>query len=217
LGPLGAADAHVFTSDKGGILRTSNFRAKVWLPAVRAAGLAPLRPHDLRHTAVALWIAAGANPKEVSVRAGHMSVSFTLDRYGHLFEGHDLELRDRLDNMLAEGLKEAAATGSVVQLRPVTPSQDDGPETAQDNPSNEEGPASHRASPADSGGAPPGTRTPNRCLKRAKRPASRPAAQRRIRPSTRTFTCRDDPLLTAGCRQSVPPVCPSSGTWDRVD
>jgi hypothetical protein len=83
-GPLGSVDAHVFTSDKGATLRTSNFRTKVWLPAVRAAGLAPLRPHDLRHTAVALWIAAGANPKEVSVRAGHTSVSFTLDRYGHL-------------------------------------------------------------------------------------------------------------------------------------
>ena len=150
MGPLGSADAHVFTSDKGGTLRTSNFRAKVWLPAVRAAGLAPLRPHDLRHTAVALWIAAGANPKEVSVRAGHTSVSFTLDRYGHLFEGHDLELRDRLDTMLAEGLKEAA-TGSVVPLRSVTSSHDDGPETAQGNPSNEEDPASHRVLPAGLG------------------------------------------------------------------
>jgi hypothetical protein len=166
MGPLGAADAYVFTSDGGATLRTSNFRAKVWLPAVRAAGAAPLRPHDLRHTAVALWIAAGANPKEVSVRAGHTSVSFTLDRYGHLFEGHDLELRDRLDAMLAEGLKKAAAS-SVVQLRSVATSQDDGPGTAQGNPSNEEDPALHRVSPADSGGAPPGTRTPNRCLKRA--------------------------------------------------
>jgi hypothetical protein len=116
---------------------------------------------------VALWIAAGANPKEVSVRAGHTSVAFTLDRYGHLFEGHDLELRYRLDTMLAEGLKEAAATGSVVPLRSVTPSQDDGPETAQGNPSNEEDPAVHRVSPAGLEGAPPGTRTPNRCLKRA--------------------------------------------------
>jgi integrase len=94
LGLVGPADAYVFTAEKGGVLRTSNFRIKVWLPAVRAAGLAPLRPHDLRHTAVALWIAAGANPKEVSVRAGHTSVSFTLDRYGHLFPGHDTELRD---------------------------------------------------------------------------------------------------------------------------
>jgi integrase len=40
-----------------------------------------LRIHDLRHTAVALWIAAGAGPKEVATRAGHTSVSFTLDRF----------------------------------------------------------------------------------------------------------------------------------------
>jgi integrase len=100
-------------SYSSGVLRTSNFRVKVWLPAVRAAGLAPLRPHDLRHTAVALWIAAGANPKEVSVRAGHTSVSFTLDRYGHLFPGHDAELRDRLDAMHAEGLQQSVG-GAVI-------------------------------------------------------------------------------------------------------
>jgi len=115
LGPVGEADAWVFTADKGGVLRPSNFRVKVWLPAIRAAGLAPLRPHDLRHTAVALWIAAGANPKEVSVRAGHTSVAFTLDRYGHLFPGHDEELRDRLDAMHAQGLQ-AVPGGAVVEL-----------------------------------------------------------------------------------------------------
>jgi integrase len=115
LGPVGEADAWVFTADKGGVLRPSNFRVKVWRPAVRTAGLAPLRPHDLRHTAVALWIAAGANPKEVSVRAGHTSVAFTLDRYGHLFEGHDDELRDRLDVMHAQGLW-GAPGGELVEL-----------------------------------------------------------------------------------------------------
>ena len=40
-------------------------------------GLEGLRIHDLRHTAVALWIAAGAGPKDVATRAGHTSVSFT--------------------------------------------------------------------------------------------------------------------------------------------
>jgi integrase len=99
LGPVGETDAWVFTADKGGVLRPSNLRVKVWLPAIRAAGLAPLRPHDLRHTAVALWIAAGANPKEVSVRAGHTSVAFTLDRYGHLFPEADTALRARLDSL----------------------------------------------------------------------------------------------------------------------
>jgi hypothetical protein len=39
------------------------------------------------------------------VRAGHTSVAFTLDRYGHLFPGHDEELRDRLDAMHAQGLQ----------------------------------------------------------------------------------------------------------------
>jgi hypothetical protein len=68
--------------------------------------------------------------------------------------------------MLAEGLKEAAATESVVPLRSVTPSQD-GPETAQGNSSNKEDPTVHRGLTCGLGGAPPGTRTPNRCLKRA--------------------------------------------------
>jgi integrase len=117
MGSVGPADAHVFTAERGGVLRTSNFRTKAWLPAVRAAGLEPLRPHDLRHTAVALWIVAGANPKEVAVRAGHTSVSFTLDRYGHLFEGHDAELRDRLGAMHAVGLQ-GAAEGSVLDFQP---------------------------------------------------------------------------------------------------
>ena len=46
---------------------------------------------------MALWIAAGASPKEVAVRAGHTSTSFVLDRYGHLFPESDAALRDRLD------------------------------------------------------------------------------------------------------------------------
>jgi integrase len=78
-------------------LRVTLFRHRFWLPATRAAGLGGLRIHDLRHTAVALWIAAGANPKEVAARAGHASVSFTLDRYGHLYPEADLTLRERLD------------------------------------------------------------------------------------------------------------------------
>ena len=49
------------------------------------------------HTFVALWIAAGANPKEVSVRAGHSSVALTLDRHGHLYEDLQDEIPDRLD------------------------------------------------------------------------------------------------------------------------
>jgi hypothetical protein len=42
-------------------------------------------------------------------------VTFTLDRYGHLFEGHDDELRERLDAMHAQGLQ-AVPGGTVVEL-----------------------------------------------------------------------------------------------------
>jgi integrase len=87
----------VFAGPQGGALRVTLFRRRFWLPAVTAAGLDGLRIHDLRHTAAALWIAAGANPKEVAASAGHASVSFTLDRYGHLYPEADLNLRERLD------------------------------------------------------------------------------------------------------------------------
>jgi hypothetical protein len=105
----------VFTAPQGGPLRVTAFRARVWRPATRMAGLDGLRIHDLRHKAVALWIAAGANPKEVAARAGHASVSFTLDRYGHLYPEADSALRDRLDALY--GTAQSAPDGTVVRLR----------------------------------------------------------------------------------------------------
>ncbi len=66
-------------------------------PAVDAAELAPLRIHDLRHTAVSLWIADGADPKRVAALAGHTSVVVVLDRYGHLYPEQDEELMERLE------------------------------------------------------------------------------------------------------------------------
>lgn len=96
----------VFTAPDGGPVQLNLWRQRFWVPAVREAGLVHLRPHDLRHTAVALWIAAGANPKEVATRAGHSSVSFALDRYGHLFPGSEQKLNDALD-ALADAARSA--------------------------------------------------------------------------------------------------------------
>ncbi len=100
----------VFTAPEGGPVQLNVWRRRFWAPAVRDAGLGHLRPHDLRHTAVALWIAAGANPKEVAARAGHTSVSFTLDRYGHLLPGSEQRLNDALD-ALAEEARGPSADG----------------------------------------------------------------------------------------------------------
>ena len=67
------------------------------------AGLAPLRPHDLRHTAVALWIAAGASAHEIARRAGHTSSSVVLDRYGHLLPTAEDRVTDALDDLARAG------------------------------------------------------------------------------------------------------------------
>jgi hypothetical protein len=53
-------------------------------------------------------------PKEVAARAGHASVSLTLDRYGHLYPGADTALRDRLDALYVPGGQ--AGPGMVIEL-----------------------------------------------------------------------------------------------------
>lgn len=93
-------NAFAFPAPQGGGLRVNSWRRRFWRPAVDRAGLTPLRPHDMRHTAVALWIAAGASPLEVTRRAGHTSTSFTLDQYGHLFPAGDEVLRSRLEGLM---------------------------------------------------------------------------------------------------------------------
>jgi integrase len=129
----GDPESFVFTAPQGGPLRVTGFRARVWRPATRAAGLDGLRIHDLRHTAVALWIAAGANPKEVAARAGHASVSFTLDRYGHLYPEADTALRDRLDALYGNAHPTLDATVVRLARRPGR-----GPSVAPGGPGNDE-------------------------------------------------------------------------------
>jgi integrase len=100
------------TAPEGGPLRLAAFRSRAWRPAVERAGLVPLRVQDLRHTAVALWVAAGASPKEVAARAGHTSVRTVLDVYGGLYPEQDQALVARLDELHAAG--QAGAQGAAV-------------------------------------------------------------------------------------------------------
>jgi integrase len=90
-------DAFVFTGSDGAPIRAGSFRARFWKPATDRADLVGLRMHDLRHTAVSLWIAHGASAKQVQVWAGHRSVATVFDRYGHLFPGGEDPVMDSLD------------------------------------------------------------------------------------------------------------------------
>jgi integrase len=92
------------TAPRGGPLRKDNFRRRARLPAVAAAGLDGLRVHDLRHSHVALLIAQGAHPKVIEIRLGHASISITLDRYGHLFDGLNEAAADALDDAYGDSV-----------------------------------------------------------------------------------------------------------------
>ncbi len=106
----------LFQAPKGGPIRINGFRQRFWQPAVAQAGLDDLTMHGLRHTAVAMWIFAGASPTEVAQRAGHRSVVTVLDRYGHLFPSTEQRLNDKLDALYSAAADEAAATGHVINL-----------------------------------------------------------------------------------------------------
>jgi len=107
-----AADGLVFPAPEGGYLRLENFRKRAWNPAIAAAGVAPLRLHDLRHTCASLAIAAGADVKVLQRMMGHASAALTLDRYGHLMPGQARSVADRLDEMarLARPVPDAPVT-----------------------------------------------------------------------------------------------------------
>lgn len=77
-----------------------SFGPTVLRPAVLRAGLDDITFHGLRHSFVAIMVAAGCNVREVSEWAGHNSVAFTLTRYGGLFEDGSDEAVDRLDALL---------------------------------------------------------------------------------------------------------------------
>lgn len=95
----------VFTSTEGTPLRRTNFRRRTWLPAVAATVGQPMRFHDLRHTHAALLIAQGEHPKVIQDRLGHASIRTTLDTYGHLVEGLDRGVADRLEKAGAPSLR----------------------------------------------------------------------------------------------------------------
>jgi integrase len=67
-----------------------------------ASTVARIRLHDLRHTWASLALAAGINPKVVSERLGHATVSFTLDTYSHVMPGLQEDAAARVAALLRD-------------------------------------------------------------------------------------------------------------------
>ena len=86
----------------GGGMNHFNFRGRVFLPALRRAGLRRVRVHDLRHSCASNWLASGSPLPEVSRALGHASPLITMGTYAHAVQlSAGNTLADRAEAFLA--------------------------------------------------------------------------------------------------------------------
>jgi len=103
----------IFSSAKGGVLRRSTFRSRVWVRSLESLEMGEyvvdkrgkhfkpaFRIHDLRHAAASFAIDSGATVHAVQKMLGHSSPTITLERYTHLFASRDETLADHLDGAI---------------------------------------------------------------------------------------------------------------------
>lgn len=88
-------EGHVFTDGEGAPVRPDYLPVRLRRLA-RAAGVRPIRFHDLRHTYATVALEAGEHPKVVSERLGHSSVAITLDTYSHVSQRIASEAASRI-------------------------------------------------------------------------------------------------------------------------
>ena len=85
----------VFTRENGVLVHPDTM--SFWFERhVRAAGVPPIRFHDLRHTHASLALQAGVPAKVVSERLGHATVAFTLDVYSRVVPGLQEDAAQRI-------------------------------------------------------------------------------------------------------------------------
>ena len=92
----------LFPASGGGRINIDNFRAREWMPALRAAGIAPRRIYDMRHTFATWSLAAGMNIFTLARRMG-TSLQMIDRTYGHLAAGADEWERELLDGFDERG------------------------------------------------------------------------------------------------------------------
>ena len=97
----------VFATTIGEPLRKNNVVRRHFKPLLESAGLpSEIRFYDLRHTCATLLLQAGENPKVVSERLGHSSVTITLDTYSHVLPHMQQSATDKLESMLFAGTEQ---------------------------------------------------------------------------------------------------------------
>lgn len=103
----------LFTQENGAALRPSSVTHQ-FDKEVAAAGLPPIRFHDLRHVAATLALAAGVDMKVVQEMLGHASLSVTSDLYSLVLP----ELFEAAAEATAALVPRASRRGSVTPRSP---------------------------------------------------------------------------------------------------
>lgn len=84
-GPSWSESGLVFTTPVGTPIDPSNFRRQFDKVCAKA-GLVGWHPHELRHSAASIMLAAGVPLEVVSRVLGHASIRITADVYGHIMD-----------------------------------------------------------------------------------------------------------------------------------
>ena len=93
----------LFPATRGGHMELNKWRARAWVPALRAAGVDHRRIYDCRHTYATWSLAAGVSLFALSRRMG-TSLAMIDQTYGHLApdaEERERELLDAFDGGVA--------------------------------------------------------------------------------------------------------------------
>lgn len=90
----------VFANNNGDPPDYRNIFNRHFKPLLKDAGLPDIRLYDLRHVCATLLLSAGENPKIVSERLGHASVTLTLDTYSHVLPDMQEAATKKLEGIL---------------------------------------------------------------------------------------------------------------------
>lgn len=64
-------------------------RDRVWIPALKEAGVRYRNPYQTRHTYASMLLSASENPAWISKQMGHTNMTMFLQRYGRYMPDHD--------------------------------------------------------------------------------------------------------------------------------
>ncbi|WP_301129709.1 tyrosine-type recombinase/integrase [Streptomyces cacaoi] len=119
----GGADALLFPNTQGQPLRYNQWRKAYFDPAVSAAGLSDVTPHDLR-ASHGTWVADRYGVMTAAHRLGHSNASVTTRHYARPVAGRDSEMAEASD-VWFEGHDESGRARE---------GHDDGPRDGEESP-----------------------------------------------------------------------------------